>query len=164
MHYELKKKYLCGTKDITDVMLQFNKVNSKKRNPFRLILLALLCCQLWGFVTEAKACSITIDDSSHKEQISSYDGRIRDVAEEPQIFMFSLFRGESERVSGSRPTRLLPTNTGRSGSQSGRGFYSNSFNHLKFFHQHFCQEHYRLQLSAASRRLYYVIALRRLLC
>ena len=138
-------------------------MTADKRHLLRLILVISLWCQFLGFGLDAKAKASIIEESSREEQVSSYDGRIRCMAEEPQDFFVFSPRTPFSRFGNSRPSRLLSTNTGRSGFQSGCCSFSSSFNHLKFFCHHFCLA-YKQKVSAASQRLYYVIALRRLLC
>lgn len=140
--------------------------NVKRRPIFllRVLMVALLCSQAPFSVLESKALTISADGLAREEQVSSSDGRMCLMADEPQSPACLFARGSSSRLGSSRPFRLLPTHGGRPVSHSGRSSLSSSYNHLLAIPRHVSLSHYCARLSAASRRLYYVIAMRRLLC
>ena len=133
---------------------------------FRLIfaLITSLWCSI-AFFSETKANVTFISDFQREEQVDCHEGWARCMAEEPQsVFGGSLRTASSLRLCSSRTSRLLPSHTGNSGSNYGRYSSLYSFNCFKILCQYFCLEHYTFLQSAASRRLYYVIALRHILC
>ena len=141
-------------------------MNFKTSPFFRLIfaLIVFLWCQI-AFFSEIKANVTFIADSQREEQVGCHEERARCMAEEPQsVLGFSLRTVSLSRICGSRTSRLQPSHAGNSGSNDGRCSCSYSFNHLKNLCQHLCLEHYKFLQSAASRRLYYVVALRHILC
>ena len=133
---------------------------------FRLIfaLITSLWCSI-AFFSETKANVTFISDFQREEQVDCHEGWARCMAEEPQSVLGGSLRTVSlSRICGSRTSRLQPSQAGISGSNDGRYSCSYSFNHLKTLCQYLCLEHYKFLQSAASRRLYYVIALRHILC
>ena len=131
----------------------------------RLCLVATLLCGVLGLGISAKAQESTCDGQGSEAQIRQGEGRLRQVAEGPQSLSGTSLRTVplSHRVASSRLTRLLPTHGGKPMSHNGRGARGESFNSLLHPSWLACC-HCRLGMSVPSPRLYYVIALRRLLC
>ena len=107
-----------------------------------------------------------LGDKGIQEQIQQSDGWLRQVAEEPQSPAESALRTapSSHRVASSRPNRLLPTQGGRSSHHHGRWASGSLFHLYKYPPLRHDDDFVRLHRASASPRLYYVIALRRLLC
>ena len=101
-----------------------------------------------------------------QEQIRTNDGWMRQMAEEPQSPIEpSLFSTtSSRRVISSRPTRILPTHGGRANHHHGRWMTDGIFNYCNSLPLLQCHGFISQNWASASPRLYYVIALRRLLC
>lgn len=138
-----------------------------KRHLIRLFLFAALLCGFLGSRTGVMAQSHTInDEQKSEEQIKQNDGYLKPVAEEPQSPVEVVFRSlsSSYRVASSRPTRLLPTRGSKPTNFTGRWAKGESFNPLLPYAllTYRCNCWHRT--TAASPRLRYVIALRRLLC
>ena len=131
----------------------------------RLCLVTTLLCGILGFGMCAKAQASVSDGQKSEAQIKQSEGWLRQVAEEPQSLGGTSLRTVplSHRVASSRLTRLLPTHGGKPMSHNGRGARGESFNSLLHPSWLACC-HCRLGMPAPSPRLYYVIALRRLLC
>ena len=70
----------------------------------------------------------------------------------------------SQRIGGSRPTRLLPQSNGKPSRAHGKLLSGNSYNHSSFLPFHLFTFSPFQKGGAASPRFYYVIALRRILC
>ena len=70
----------------------------------------------------------------------------------------------SQRIGGSRPTRLIPTNNGRPNRILGKWMTSHSFNLSNKIHHYLRHVFLASKSGATSPRFYYVIALRRILC
>lgn len=70
----------------------------------------------------------------------------------------------SQRIGGSRPTRLLPTNGGKHSRMFGKWLSSNPFTLSCATNLFLCRVALASKGRAASPRFYYVIALRRILC
>ncbi len=99
-------------------------------------------------------------------QVRQSDGRSNRVAEQPVSAVEAFLRSaqRSRRVVSARPTRLLPTCGGKnSGHASAWGRCPMSDPLLQYASRS-CLLLGRNGASAASQRLYYVIALRCLLC
>ena len=133
----------------------------------RLILIATLLCGFLDSAKGVKAKSLTENErQKSEEQIKQNDGYLNPVAEEPQSPVEVVFRSvpSSHRVASSRPTRLLPTHGGKPTNHGGRWAQGESFNPLLFPSLRLCRQFCWHRITAASPRLRYVIALRRLLC
>lgn len=76
----------------------------------------------------------------------------------------SFTRTEGHRVACSRSVKLIPTHEGKPGSSLGIWSSGNSYQHSKFNVQLLNRQNSGQRVTGASPRLYYVIALRRLLC
>lgn len=132
----------------------------------RLFLVAILLCDFLGSGTSVRAHGITLKDGQNsEEQITQNDGHLMPMAEEPQSPFEVVFRSapSSNRIASSRPTRLLPTHGGKPGKHNGRWTEDEVHNPFNCLTQQLCRK-LRLSTIATPPRLYYVIALRRLLC
>ena len=119
--------------------------------------------------SRGKACldyAETRKRSDEIQQIKQNDGYLNPVAEEPQSPVEVAFRSapSSHRIASSRPTRLLPTHGGKPTNHGGRWAKGESFNPLTSPSLRLCSQFCWHRTTAASPRLRYVIALRRLLC
>lgn len=131
----------------------------------RILLVIALMCNILGSGKRIKA-DIVYDRVGNDEQVQRYDGFLNHAAEEPQAPVGAALRSvpSSHRVGSSRPTRLLPTHGGKPTYHFGR-WAKNEWSNLSnafflFSYKNVCSS----RAMAASQRLYYVIALRRLLC
>ena len=70
----------------------------------------------------------------------------------------------SQRIGGSRPTRLIPTNNGRPSRILDKWTTNHSLIFSNKTHHHLRHVFMTSKSGAASPRFYYVIALRRILC
>ena len=132
----------------------------------RFFFIAMLLCGFLGSGMGVRAQGIVVGNQKSEEQIRQNDGWLRQVAEEPQSPVESLLRTapSPNRVFSSRPTRLLPTHGGRLGQHHGRWSADGLLNHYKYLPCCQCYGLVSLYRASSSPRLYYVIALRRLLC
>ena len=133
----------------------------------RLFLVATLLCDFLGSSLDTKAQGMAVkDEQKSEEQIKQHDGYLKYVAEEPQSPVEVAFRSvsSSHRVASSRPTRLLPTHGGKPSKHHGRWAGDEVFKPFNCPIRQRCYSVDRLCTVAAPSRLYYVIALRRLLC
>ena len=133
----------------------------------RLFLVVTLLCDFLGSNPDVRAQGTTTkDEQKSEEQIKQHDGYLKPVAEEPQSLVEVAFRSapSSHRVASSRPTRLLPTHGGKPGKYQGRWAGDNIYKPFNCAIRQQCYSVDRLCTVAAPSRLYYVIALRRLLC
>ena len=132
----------------------------------RLFLVAMLLCGFLGSRTGVKEQGIVGNAQKSEEQIRQNNGWLRQVAEEPQSPVESALRSapSSHRVASSRPTRLLPTHGGRPGQHHARWSADGLLNPYKYLPCCQCYGLVSLHRAYSSPRLYYVIALRRLLC
>ena len=133
----------------------------------RLFLVAALLCDFLGFADGVKAQGIAVtDEQTSEEQIKQSDGYLKAVAEEPQSPVEVVFRSapSSSRIASNRPTRLLPTHGGKPGKHHGRWAADEVYKPFNCSLLQPCRGLYRLSTVVTPPRLYYVIALRRLLC
>ena len=133
----------------------------------RLFLVAVLLCDFLGSAKSTKVQGVAIaDEQKSEEQIKQSDGYLKAVAEEPQSPVEVVFRSlpSSHRVASYRSTRLLPTHGGKPTNHSGRWAKGHSYNPQICSILLSCCRHCWQRTTAASQRLRYVIALRRLLC
>ena len=130
----------------------------------RLFLVVALLCNILGSGMGVRAQVHSNNRANDEEQIRQSDGWVKQVAEEPQGPIESVLRSasSSHRVASSRPTRLLPTHGGKPGQH--HWVASGLFNLFKYAHLQLCRDFDCRRVVAAPPRLYYVIALRRLLC
>ena len=130
------------------------------------LILAFLCnVSVPGMDVRAQGF-LSTEQQKNEEQIKQNDGYLKPVAEEPQSPVEVVFRSvpSSHRIASSRPTRLLPTHGGKPTNHGGRWAKGESFNPLIFPSLRSCRQFCWHSATAASPRLRYVIALRRLLC
>ena len=160
-----------------------------KRRLTRLLMVALLLCSSLGSATGVWALGLLTNDQRHsrqqiqkdrqqqqhsrqqnkqsEQQIRQDDGYLKPVAEEPQSPVEVAFRSvtPSHRVASSRPTRLIPTHGGKPTHHGGRWAKGETLNPIApTTLPPSAAATSRLHATAASPRLRYVIALRRLLC
>ena len=132
----------------------------------RLCLVAALLCSFLGSQTGVRAKGFVGKSEKSEAQVKANDGWLKQMAEEPQSPVESVLRttSSSNRVISSRPSRLLPTHGGRIGHHGGR-WASNGCSPLQTsLKRGFTQSTFTPGRGSSSPRLYYVIALRRLLC
>ena len=132
----------------------------------RILLLIALVCNFLGSGKGIKADGIVYERPDGEEQIQRYDDFFNHVAEEPQAPIGAAWRSvpSSHRIGSLRPTRLLPTHGGKPTHHSGRWARNEWSNPLNGCFLLLCKSINASRTMAASQRLYYVIALRRLLC
>ena len=133
----------------------------------RLFLVAALLCDFLGFADGVRAQGIAVSgEQKSEEQIKQNDGYLKPVAEEPQSPVEVVLRSapSSSRIASNRPTRLLPTHGGKPGKYHGRWAAAEVYKPFNCALLQPCRGLYRLSIVATPPRLYYVIALRRLLC
>ncbi len=105
-------------------------------------------------------------NNERQEYTKQFDRQSNSLIEkQQQPFGEAFIKSNSpQNINASRPTRLLPTHGGKPGKTFGQGTYCNPSNLLKYFSLckfiWFCKTY----IGAAPPRLYYVIALRRILC
>lgn len=133
----------------------------------RLFLIVALLCDFLGSGLDVRAQgAASRDEQKSEEQIKQYDGYLKPVAEEPQSPIEVAFRSapSSHRVASSRPTRLLPVHGGKPGKHHGRWPGDEVYKPFNSTIQQLWGSVDKLCTVVAPSRLYYVIALRRLLC
>lgn len=131
----------------------------------RFLLLIALICNTLGSGKRIKQDSNVYERLSNEEQVQRYDDFFYHLAEEPQAPVGSFLRSmSSPRVGSSRPSRLLPNQGGKPTHHSGRWVNKKWSNFSNGFILLLCKSLNASRTTAASQRLYYVIALRRLLC
>ena len=138
-----------------------------KRHLIRLFLLAALLCWFPGPRTEVMAQAFTAKvEQKSEEQIKQNDGYLKPVAEEPQSPVEIVFRSapSAHRIAYNRPIRLLPTHGGKPSKYHGRWSAGEVYKPIKITTLQLCRDLCSRYTVAASPRLRYVIALRRLLC
>lgn len=133
---------------------------------FRLWLAVLLLCCLPVIDFGAQAQTGVRGESLKKECVTKHDGLQRCMMRERQMSLAGtvISAKTGQRIGSSRTFRVHPSNGGKPGRSFGHWSDGYSFQHSKFFallrHRIYCDS----RVGAASPRLYYVIALRRLLC
>ena len=133
----------------------------------RLFLVTALLCDCLGSGTGVRAQGfVSKDEQNSEHQIKQHDGYLKAVAEEPQSPVEVVFRSapSSHRVASNRPTRLLPTHGGKPGKYHGRWAADVVYKPFNRVLLQLCWGLSRLRTVASPPRLYYIIALRRLLC
>lgn len=132
----------------------------------RLFVVATLLCGFLGSRTGVKADGFVGNEQKSEEQIRQFDGWLRQMAEEPQSPVEAALRTapSSTRLASSRPTRLLPTHGGRTGQHHGRGGSDGCGSLQTSPKGGYAKSSCAPGWAFSSPRLYYVIALRRLLC
>ena len=137
-----------------------------KRFGMPLFVIATLLCGFFGSRMGVRADGFVGNEQKNEEQIRQFDGWLRQMAEEPQSPVEAALRTapSSTRLASSRPTRLLPTHSGRASHHHGR-WVSNRCGPLPTSPMGgFAKSLHAFGRAFSSPRLYYVIALRRLLC
>ena len=133
----------------------------------RLGLVATLLCGLLGSsVTGVRAQGVTGKDEQKDEaQIKQNNGYLKSVAEEPQSLLEVVFRSapSSYRVV-SNPGQSSSSHGGKPGKHHGRWVADAVYKPFNCAILQLCRCLDRLRAVASPPRLYYVIALRRLLC
>ena len=133
----------------------------------RLWLIAALMCggaNSFGWVGAQERAS---DSKKQKEeQVSAYDGLVKGAMEEPegQYSSPQLRSQPQQRVGSSRSLRVMPTHGGKPGRNLGGWNNHYSYNPQNFIHLALSELSAQGAEGVASPRLYYVIALRRILC
>ena len=132
----------------------------------RLSLIAALLCGILGSSIGIKAQGAAADSPHEEEQLRCNDGWQLHMAEEPQGPLGTVMRSSpsSHRIASNRPIRLRPTHGGKPDHQYGRWAKTKPFHFSKYTSLYLLRSHVGFLAGAASQRLYYVIALRRLLC
>ena len=139
----------------------------KNRFLLRLWLIAALMCggaNSFGWVG-AKECASDCKKQKD-EQVSTYDGLVKGAMEESegQYSSPQLRSQPQQRVGSSRSSRVMPTHGGKPGRNIGGWNNHYSYNPLNYIHLALSEIKVRSAEGVASPRLYYVIALRRILC
>ena len=137
------------------------------RKVIRFFFILAFLCNVPGSGMDVRAQGfLSTEQQKNEEQIKQNDGYLNPVAEEPQSPVEVIFRSvpSSHRIASSRPTRLLPTHGGKPTNHGGRWAKGESFNPLISLSLRSCRQFCWHRTTAASPRLRYVIALRRLLC
>ena len=131
----------------------------------RLFLVVTLLCDFLGSEAGVRPKVLTLEKATDEGQIKQNDGYLRPLAEEPQSPVEIALRSvpSSHRIANSCPTRLLPTHSGTN-KHHGRWATNEVFKPFKISVLQLCSSLDGLCTVAAPPRLYYVIALRRLLC
>lgn len=153
---------MCGCQ----LCFAFNLYFSVIKFLSRFFTIVALLCGLLGFGIGVKAQAVCHDEQKNEEQIQEADGFLRQVAEEPQspVRLSLCSRHSSNRVASSRSSRVQTTHGGRTNHTHGRVLTDV----LSYLYRYLPLDDVSSKLSSAwafaSPRLYYVIALRRLLC
>ena len=136
------------------------------RKVIRLFFIVAFLCNILGSGISVRAQGFLAAEQKSEEQIKQNDGYLKPVAEEPQSPVEVAFRSapSSHRIASNHPTRLLPTHGGKPNNHGGRWAKGESFNPLISISLRSCRQFFCHRTTAASPRLRYVIALRRLLC
>ena len=132
----------------------------------RLWLIAALLCggaDSFGWVRTQK---YAVDKHQKDEQITTNDGLVKGVMEEPEgQYSSPLLRSQpQQRVGSSRSSRVIPTHGGKPGRNIGTWNNHYSYSPFNYIHLALSEFETRGAEGVASPRLYYVIALRRILC
>lgn len=132
----------------------------------RLFLVSTLLCGFLGFSTEVKAWGMAGCDQKSEEEVKENDGWLKQMAEEPPSSVEASLRTlpTSIRVVSSRSIRLRPTYGGRTGQHHGRWAEDGCGPFQTSPVGGFSKSSYAPGRASSSPRLYYVIALSRLLC
>ena len=121
-------------------------------------------------------CSIASFDVDAAEQCVGKQAKETCVVQKASTHDFVLERGlmlatnaainprGSQRIGGSRPTRLLPQSNDKPSRIHGKSLLGNPYNYSSLLPFHFFTFSPFQKGGAASPRFYYVIALRRILC
>ena len=129
-------------------------------------LVVLMLCNFLGSNIEVKAQTTMHDRTDHKEQVCRHSDLLHNMAEEPRRPIGSSLTSSlpSHRVASHRTVRLLPTHGSKPSNKSGRWATVSLSNLQKYVPICLCRLLDASGMGFASPRLYYVIALRRILC
>ena len=132
----------------------------------RLGLIAALLCGGADSFGWARTQEHAADKHQKDEQITQNDGQVKNVMEEPEApYSSPLMKSQNQhRVGSSRPARVLPTHGGKPSRSSAQCNNHYSYNALNYIHLALSELRTHGAEGVASPRLYYVIALRRILC
>ena len=137
-----------------------------KRYLLRIGLVVTLLCGLSDSLEWVSNQEGVTNKHQQEEQITQDDGYIKNLlAERQRPFNSTLVKSQNQqRVGSSRPSRIIPNYGGKSGKNFAHWANQQLDNTLNIIYQPLqliktCSGH-----GIASPRLYYVIALRRILC
>lgn len=137
----------------------------KKRLLSFWIVLAIVC--IVSVTNESvRAQSMLVKDAQHEVNVEAYNKRDRGCNETKQRTAENTFieSNHTQRIVSSRNPRLSSNN----GGSSGKEFYLQKSNHkynlLNIASLLLCYDRSGSHIEAMSPRLYYVIALRRIIC
>lgn len=133
----------------------------------RLFLIITLLCGFSGIEPNVWAKNYTeTGKQDNEEQIKQSDGWLSQMAEEPQTSTGTIVLSvpSSSRIASFCTIRLLPTHGGKSNNHTSRWAKGNSNNNLSSPTTLSFRCRCWQCVTAASPRLRYIIALRRLLC
>ena len=137
-----------------------------KRYLLRIGLVVALLCGLSDSLEWVSNQEGVANKHQQEEQITQDDGYVKNlIAERQRPFNSTLVKSQNQqRVGSSRPSRIIPTYGGKSGKNLAHWANQQLDNTLNIIYQPLqliktCSGH-----GIASPRLYYVIALRRILC
>lgn len=136
-----------------------------KNHLSRFYVIVVVFCSVSVSFEGARAENIPDANHQQGDNIKTCDGWDRGWMEERQQPIDGSITESSQpsRVGTLRSSRVLPTNGGNTGRNN--SLNSNfQFNLFKFASLLLCYEKSCLRLEVVSPRLYYVIALRRILC
>ena len=133
---------------------------------FRLWLMMLLLCGLPATNYSVLAQADVTSKAAQEESFSQSDGLHRYMMLEQQKMPagFVITAKNGERIGSSRPVRPIPTHGGKPGRMLARLTSSGSVYLSNLHALLLCLSAGNKRAWAASPRLYYVIALRRILC
>ena len=129
-----------------------------------LLLIALLF-GLFGQTNWAKGQGLSSQNRQEGTCITQIDGLMRTIAEEQQRPYGLILQSSpsSQSIGSSRPSRTLPSHGPKPSRQL--GIHGNCLSTtLKYASLHLYRSHLKPRTGVASPRLYYVIAMRRVLC
>ena len=137
-----------------------------KRYLLRIGLVVTLLCGLSDSLEWVSNQEGVANKHQQEEQITQDDGYVKNlIAERQRPFNSTLVKSQNQqRVGSSRPSRIIPTYGGKSGKNLAHWANQQLDNTLNIIYlplqlTKICSGH-----GIASPRLYYVIALRRILC
>lgn len=129
------------------------------------LVVTLLCglSDSLGWVSNQKGVA---NKHQQEEQITQYNGYVKGLMTERQRpYNYPLVKSQNQqRVGSSRPSRIIPTYGGKSGKNLAHWANQLQNNTLNIIYLPLPELRTCSGLGIASPRLYYVIALRRILC
>jgi hypothetical protein len=120
-----------------------------------------------GITSVSVDASVLRASECAKEECVVQDGRKDNLELERALLPVStaaISPRNLQRIGGSRPTRLIPTHSGKPSRIFGKWIAGYSFNLSNQIHYFLRHAFLKSKSGAASPRFYYVIALRRILC